>query len=264
MSGTEYRRWLIAKGNVFLPSVAAVAKLVEKLRKERWIADPKSPDFARLRFEGKRVDRAKASGGYAVHTIENTYGKDLGAKIAASTEPLPAALDAEWLDHPDREEIRLVWPVDVVSGDAPVKYPFDRKPDGAVRWALEVHRAPEYVVPISDSFETIETTCACGEDLAFEWDDEEVVPAFGASTGIFAECEECSRTFDPSKRSAKITNPLDETSKELPGGAAYRFAVEVSTWQSSALDVATAFAPELVALVEAEFGRSFYQVGSIG
>jgi hypothetical protein len=264
MSETEYSRWLIAKGNVFLPSVAAVAKLVERLRKERFIVDPKSPDFGKLRFEGKRDARAKASGGYAVHTIENAFGEDLGAKIAASTDPLPAALDAAWLDHPDREEVRLVWPVDVLSGDAPVKYPLDRKPEGAVRWALEVHRAPEYVVPISDSFKTIKTTCACGEDLAFEWDREEVVPAFDVATGIFAECEEWSRTFDPSKRSARITNPLDEKSEELPGGAAYRFAVMVSTWQSSSLDPAIVLAPELVALVEAEFGRSFYQVASIG
>src|ERR1039458_1154683 len=35
--GVEYERYLIAKGNAFSPSAAAVAKLVERLRKEKWI-----------------------------------------------------------------------------------------------------------------------------------------------------------------------------------------------------------------------------------
>src|SRR5580693_6895457 len=103
----QYERWLIAKTSSFLPSTAAVAKLVERLRKEEWIADPKAPAFGKLRFEGKRDSLAARSGGYAVHTVENVYGDDADAKVAASTEPQPPALTAAWLDDPDREEIRL-------------------------------------------------------------------------------------------------------------------------------------------------------------
>ena len=123
-----YERWLVARGNVFLPSAATVAKLVEKLRAEKWIVDSASGELTKLRFSGKREEHAKATGGYAVKTVENTFGDDVDARISASTEPLPQAITTEWLADDDREEIRLVWPV--TSDDPPVKYPLSRRPDG--------------------------------------------------------------------------------------------------------------------------------------
>jgi hypothetical protein len=89
------------------------------------------------------------------------------------------------------------------------------------------------------------------------------VPAFFPSGGIFAECEACSRTFEPVKESALITNPFDGTSKEIAGGAAYRFAIKVSCGKCFVEDAALAFAPALVALVADEFGREFYEVGCV-
>jgi hypothetical protein len=256
-----YERWLVAKGNVFLPSAATVAKLVERLRAENWIADPASSDFAKLRFRGGRAEIAKATGGYAVKTVENTFDGDASARLAATTEPLPQTVSAEWLADDDREEVRLVWPVD--SDDAPVKYPLSRRPDGAVRWALEVHRAPEYVYPVASGIGALPTECRCSEDLSFEWDEDEVVTAFERATGIFAECDECSRTFDPSTGKATITNPFDGSKETVPGGGAYRFALKVDCGEQYVEDAALAFAPELVALVEKEFGRSFYEFGCI-
>ena len=260
--GVEYERWLIAKGASFLPAAASIVKLVERLRKEGWIIDPKSPDLAKLRFEGAREQLAKATGGYGVRTIENTFGGDAAAALAASTDPLPAALTAEWIEHPSREELRLVWPV---HGDAPlpVKYPLSRTPDGPIGYTLEIHRADEYVVPVAEAIGAVPATCRCGEDQGFEWDDEELVPAFGASTGIFAECEECSRTFEPSKGTATLTNPFDGTESEVFGGAAYRFALKVDCGKCFVADAKLAFAPELVALVENEFGRAFHEVGAL-
>lgn len=234
-----YERWLIAKGNVFSPSAAAVAKLALRLRKEGWI--PQS--------------------GYAVRTIENTFGDDMRAKIAASRDAQPNVLTADFIDDPSREELRLVWPVDAAAAAA-LKYPLSRKPDADVRYAVEIHRAPDYVYPIADSIDALDTTCPCGDDLAFEWDEDELVPAFRGSTGIYAECEACSRTFDPSKRAAAITNPFDGKSEDVRGGAAYRFALKVDCGERFVADAALAFAPELVAIVEDEFGRAFYQVGA--
>jgi hypothetical protein len=259
----KYERWLIAKGNFFSPSADSVAKLVARLRKENWIIDPASPDFAGLRFQGRREAHAKATGGYAVTTVDNTFGNDLSAKIAASTEPLPKTLDAEWLKDPDREEIRLVWPVDA-GGPLPIQYPLTHKPDGdVITYALELHRCAEYVYPNADGIEELATECRCGEDLSFLWDDEELVPAFDPSSGIYQECEACSRSFEPVKESALITNPFDGTSQEIPGGAAYLFALKVDCGKSFVRDSALAFAPALVALVENEFGREFYQVGCL-
>ena len=257
--GAHYERWLITKGNVFSPAAASIAKLVDRLRKEKWVIDPQSPDLAKLRFEGAREQRAKTTGGYAVKTVENRFGGDVAATLAATTDELPAALTAACIDDPGREELRLVWPV---RGDAPlpVKYPLSRVPEGAVSYALEIHRADEYVYPTSDSIGAVPCTCKCGEDLAFEWDEDELVPAFAASSGIFTECEECSNTFDPSKGSATITRPFDHKSEEVRGGAAYRFALKIDCGACFVADPALAFAPELVALLEAEFGRTFYEV----
>ncbi len=258
--GGRYERWLLAKGNIFSPAASSIVKLVERLRKEKWIATPS--DLAKLRYEGRPRSRAKASGGYAVKTVENRFGSDVDAKLDASTEPLPTALTADWLEDGEREELRLVWPS---SGDRPlpVRYPLTLDPDGAASYALEVHRCDEYVYPIAKTIGRVPTTCNCGEDLTFEWDDEELVPAFERSLGIFAECEECSRTFDPSKGVAIIKNPFDGSSDEVTGGAAHRFALKVDCGERFVADPKLAFAPDLVALVESEFGRPFYEVGRL-
>lgn len=237
--GVEYERYLIAKGNAFSPSAVAVAKLVERLRKDTWIA----------------------GGGYALITVENTFGDDLRAKRAASTKPLPAAVTPEWLDGPDREELRLVWPID--AEPSVVKYPLTRRPEGKAPYRFELHRAHDYVYPSCEAIDPIPTVCVCGDDLGFHWDADDVVPAFGAASGIFAECEACSRTFDPTKGSAVLTNPFDGAKTEARGGAAYRFALKIDCGKCFVADRGLAFVPELVALVEDEFGREFWEVGAL-
>jgi len=238
--GVEYERWLIAKGSVFLPSAAALVKLVERLRKEGWIAK---------------------TGGVAVKTVETSTGDDPRARSAAATEPLPATLSAAWLDDPEREELRLVWPVEGAAA-AGLRYPLSRMPEGPVAYSFELHRASDYVYPISETIDPVPSRCMCGEELAFQWDTDEVVPAFEASSGIFAECEACSRTFDPATGSAKVQNPFDGSSESIRGGAAYRFALKIDCGKCFVEDAGLAFAPELVALVEEEFGRDFVQIGA--
>ena len=79
----SYERWLIARGNAFSPAAASVVKLVERLRKEKWLIEPTPSELAKLQFEGKREGFAKGSGAYAVKTVENRFGNDASAKIAA-------------------------------------------------------------------------------------------------------------------------------------------------------------------------------------
>jgi hypothetical protein len=257
-----YERWLLAKGNVFAPSGASVAKIVEHLRAGKWIAAPGSPELAALQFQGAREERARATGGYAVRTIENRFGDDVAAAVAASTEPQPATLTESWLDDPDREELRLVWPVRPGAASSLV-YPLSMPPTKDHAYTVEIHRAPDFIYPIAKQFGALPSECRCGEDLAFEWDPEDVVPAFDASTGIFTECEECSRTFDPAKVSADLTNPFDGTKEETWGGVAHRFALKVRCSKGFAEDARLAFAPALVALLEKEFGRTFYEAGAL-
>lgn len=228
-----YVRWLIAKGNVFLPSAGAVAKVIEELKKAAFLPEVRS--------------------GHAIKTVEAT-------NPTAAREDLPANVSEEWLDDPDREEIRLIWPSSSASG---LKYPLSMTPEGSPSYAIEVHRAPEYVYPVAKSIGPLPTVCKCGEELDFEWDEDEVVPAFQSSTGIFAECDECSRTFDPSTGSATVKNPFDGSKGDLPGGAAYRFAIKVDCGKDYVRDANMTFDKELVAIVEKTFGRQFYEIGAL-
>jgi len=225
----SYQRWLVAKGNVLSPGPAAIAKLVERLRKEKWLPP---------------------EGGTAVKTV------DAGQN---GTEKQPTPLTSDWLAAPDREEQRLIWEI---PGGGALKYPLNQAPDGGAAWTFEIHRAAEFVYPTADNIEPIDTECNCEEDLSFEWDEEEVSPAFKASSGIFHECEECSRVFDPAQHLATITNPFDDSEEEFRGGAAYRFAVKVDC-PKYVKEASLAFAPDLVALLEDEFGRTFYQFATI-
>lgn len=229
----RYERWLVAKTNVFAPGSASIAKLIARLQKDGFVGE--------------------LSKGHGVKTV------DAGAN---GKEPLPAVIGADWLDGPGRDEMRLVW---TFSGEEEgIHYPLSAKPSGRAPFALEIHRAPEYVYPTSKDIDPLDATCNCGEDLTFEWDPEEVSAAFPNATGIFAECEECSRTFDPSKETATLRNPFDEDDEdEVPGGAAYRFALKVDCGDAFVADPKLAFSPALVALVEEEFGRGFYEFGAL-
>lgn len=260
----EYERWLVARGNVFCPSAEAIAKLVLKLRAARFVVDPASPDLAKLEFRGAREPFGQKSGAYAIKRVANTFANDRegrAAKIAASTESVPALLDAEWLKDPTRQDLNLVfW----VSSAAPVlQYPLTRRPEGPVRYKLEIHRAVDFVYPVSDTIDPLPCECRCKNDLAFDWDPDEWENPFGATTGIFTECDACSRTFDPSQVSATIKNPFGGAEEDVRGGAAYRFAIKIDCKESFVEDPALAFAPALVTLVEEEFGRSFFQFGSV-
>ena len=249
----RHARWLIARGNVFAPSALAVAKLVVELRNAGFLPDPKSPAFAKLSFDGPREALATETGGYAVHTVENTFGGNEAAARKATTASTPLELTKDWLDDGDREELRLVWPVSH-GNDADLKPPVSSPP---TRYSVEIHRALEYVYPTAKSIGALDATCRCGEDLSFEWDADEVVPAFANATGIFAECEECSRTFDPAIVSASIEDPITKKKEVVPGGAAYRFAIAIT-----ADTHVGPFSRDLIALVEKEFGRSFYEVAA--
>lgn len=161
-----------------------------------------------------------------------------------STEPIPDSIERAWLDDEAREELRMVWGVG------------EKSPLTGSASAIEVQRAPDFVYPIRKGIGMVPTECRCGEDLSFEWDEDELTPTFEGSQGIYTECEECSRTFDPAKGMAKLTDPVTKQSEEVPGGAAYRFAIKVTS------DEPTAFGPDFLAFMAKEFNRTFYEVGA--
>lgn len=189
----------------------------------------------------KLVERLKEDGwvvgkGTAFTTVE---------KGDTNSEPVPDTIERAWLDDEGREELRMVWKV--AEGKSPLA--------GAAS-SIELQRAPDYVYPLRKGIGPVPTECKCGEDLSFEWDEDELSPTFEKSQGIYTECEDCSRTFDPAKGVAKLTDPVTKQSDEVQGGAAYRFAVKVTSEEPHA------FGADFLAFMTKEFNRAFYEVGA--
>ena len=237
--GVEYERWLLAKGAVFSPSAAAVATLVEKLRKERWIPEAAG---ARRAHRGQRLRQRRR---------EEARGEHRGAA-----------------EGPHRAR---GWTIPRARSCASCG------PSRATRREVPAHAAPgRRGLPTPSSSTARPSTCTrSSETIESAADDVRRAARTSASSGtrtrscprsaprggIFAECEACSRTFDPGKRAAAITNPFDGESEQVMGGAAYRFALKVDCGKCFVGDAALAFQRELVALVEGEFGRDFFEVG---
>jgi hypothetical protein len=161
-----------------------------------------------------------------------------------NTEPVPDAIDRAWLDDESREELRMVWKV------------ADKSPLAGPASTIEIQRAPDFVYPLRKGIGALPTECKCSEDLSFEWDEDELTPTFEKSQGIYTECEECSRTFDPAKGTARLTDPVTKRSDDVPGGAAYRFAIKVTS------DEPAIFGADFLAFMTKEFNRAFYEVGA--
>ena len=162
-----------------------------------------------------------------------------------NTEAVPNTIERPWLDDESREELRMVW-----------KVAADKSPLTGPASSIEIQRAPDFVYPLRKGIGPLPTECKCKEDLSFEWDEDELTPTFEKSQGIYTECEDCSRTFDPAKGTAKLTDPVTKQTEEVPGGAAYRFAIKVTS------DEPAAFGPDFLAFMAKEFNRSFYEVGA--
>jgi hypothetical protein len=261
---TVYRRWLIAKGNTFCPGGEAIAKLVARLRKEHWIVDPASDAFRRLSWSDAPL--AAKTGAFATHSYD-VEGGSPSEHPQAGKEALPADVSGEWIKDPDRTDLVLSWPVRPGAGwewgAASVRYPLTRL-EASGSHVFSLQRGEDFIYPTSKCIDPVATECACGEDLAFEWDADEIASPFGDATGIFTECSDCSRTFDPSRHEAVVRDPLTGEAARVRGGAAHRFALVVDCGavfpKSAPLPT---FHPDLKALLEAEFGRDFYEVGAI-
>ena len=261
---TRYRRWLIPKGGIFCPSGAGILKLIDELRKAHWVAAPGTETLAALRFDG--APQAAATGGLARRVAAVTSPRD----PAAGIEPIPRAVDADWIDDPKRSDVVLRWPVhpgkSFLWGADTLRYPLTRVEDVAppASFDFEIHRADDLVYPTDKGIGSLDAECRCGEDLTFEW-DAEVVSPFGSAGGIFTECEECSRTFDPAQHEANVLDPFTGKPTAVRGGAAYRFGLLVDCGASfPAGGSAPEFQPDLKTLVETAFGRDFHEIGAMG
>ena len=224
-----YERCLLPKGSVFSPSAAAVAKLV---------------DAAAARTGGSRT-----TGGHAVTTVENEFGDDAPRSSRRAASPCRRRSPPQWLDDPDREELRLVWRVER-RGRAVAEVPALAQARGR-RSPTRPRAAPRVRLrlPGPQTIGRVPTTCACGEDLAFELGRGRGRPGVRRVDGHLRRV----RGVQPHLRSRPrappiVTNPFDGT--KTSRCAAAPPTASPSRWTAASASSPTpalAFAPELVA-----------------
>lgn len=217
-----YRHYLTPRSKALAPSHRAIAKLVERLRVDRWLLTTADPAFgAQLEhvFDGAH----HRTGGFAKVTIDNPRPGSAPSPRDV-TLPIPLPLTADWLDahrsphatDPRLSEIALLFPLAIRDGGFAahgLPYPFTFGEGESTYHAIEVHRTHAFV---RHAHATAAPTvcCACGAEL--EWDPRSAdsfpgkrLLAIEGATRIDPECPRCGLAYEPD------------------GALAYRFAIVI-------------------------------------
>jgi hypothetical protein len=208
--GVDYRVWLIPKQRSFRPNAGQIAALANALRESKWVPMPEA-------------------GGQRSKAFELLPGKDAPTdhKPGQSQAFPPVAIESSWVEPHMNNEFVLEWWVDD-SGQAGVKFPFVivPYPDPSQYFGIRMILGREYfywtgenVAPFADSA----THCACGDPLAYWTGFASGVP----SQRIHPQCPVCGRAFDLSSISCDVLDGWTGKPRSLPGGLAFRFALQV-------------------------------------
>jgi hypothetical protein len=102
-----------------------------------------------------------------------------------------------------------------------------------------------------------DTTCECGADL--EHYDEQATSWIDLF--LRATCPECGRAVDPSAWPAIVRDGMTGEEREVPGGAAFRFALVIDCGKSlPSQSGPVALDPELLAACRRALGTELYEV----
>jgi hypothetical protein len=246
--GVEYRHYLMPASRPFRPDASQTVGLIEALRAGRWIADPASPSFKKMKFQTTHAaEHAKKCGAFAV-TVRN------------KPFPLPSPLAADSLAKVIAGDAVLTWPVERM-GDAKLEYPFDIDPvDPEAYYELQLHFSQDYVHHSSEIIEPLEGLECCGEALEINLGDDDVF----YSSRIRATCPGCKRPFDPSKKSVNTQDMWTGEPGALRGGGAYRFAIVVDCGKFiPGSDKAVPLRRQFKALCEKTLGQKLVDVGDM-
>jgi hypothetical protein len=257
--GVEYEHWVLPKRRDYRPSTETVARLVEALRTEHWVAAE-----GEARVFGPNPNAAA------------------GRRSRPITQPIPAPLSASWIDarldaaHPDplAREIGLYFRVELSDIDfadwqeAGIQYPFTfGEDDLSNSHKIGIYLADDFVAhDWTNAFGRIDSTCACGLKLAYDPDEKlEYVAALVTDWRIKRTCPSCGAVFDPSLRTAEGTDGWDDNRRfEVPGGITFRFAVGIDCekgWPRG--QGRLALKPAFRELVERLCGEPFEDLGGL-
>src|SRR5215213_6153529 len=126
--GVCYRNFLLPRDRRFVPTADRIARLVERLRAERWVLTPDDAAFARSEA-GSPSLYPRATGGWAEPFLARfTKPRERWQKAL----PIPTPLTAQWIEaqrhsdssNPLQRELALHFWVSVEQGFAELGMPY--------------------------------------------------------------------------------------------------------------------------------------------
>ncbi len=249
--GVEYRRYLIPRPNSFRPTPEALERLIDSLRRERWLLSPTAPERNNLRFGMMTYyAHARTSGFYVKQGQELGPGpaENLGAFLAANQD----------------RDLLLSWPIESL-GRAGLRYPLTPPPfqdeQGAMDcyYEFQLHLSHDYVYHYSEAISPFddEPACrSCGESLVYSLGHEQD-PFYDQRISL--RCPSCGELFDSTGLPCTAYDLWTNKEYAIPGGVTYRFAVVVDCGKCFG-NRSMKFATELKALVESVLGVATYEV----
>ena len=250
--GVELQLWVIPRERVFRPQLDHFAGLANALRKENWV-----PSLDAHQQRSRVIELLPGSEGpIGKKPIrEHTHGERI--------------FSASWLECLTEHEVCLEWKIDNVV-EAGAKYPltFDPYPDsGPPYFSIRLLWAHDYVYETSECvtpFAERETTCSCGEQLAYHTGFSGVI----GSGRIHRTCPKGGRDFDASSATCEILDGWTGEPSPLRGGLAFRFALQVDCGKYFPREEEKArrfgLRPEFLELWTAQIGVPFEQITTAG
>jgi hypothetical protein len=271
--GVTYECYLLPRPVSFRPSSADVVRLVEELRRKRWLPSRSMPEFEELtsRFPGSAAGMARRT----VRFLPKQYPRDAGLEL------LPDPLTPAWLDaHPGTALLWEVHEATLLPDDAlaeieslfGVRYALSRIDDldPDPYYTFTIRWSDHFLEPFGDSLETwCRSICACGGD--FEDELPLNLPDGSCQRGPFsgnrylATCPGCGRPFDADAETTEEDGYTREKRVIGEGGAVHRFAIHVDCDKSHPHGPPQLrFHPDFIALCANVLGCTFVEVGTFG
>jgi hypothetical protein len=229
-----------------------MCKLINGLRKEKWIIDPESPDLLKMKSP---YHYPLPSEGFFMRTIKGFEPGNNNLQELYKTGL--------------NNGIKLIWPVTscLISG---LNYPLKPAPfpefcsSDNCCYDFEIHLSQDYIYHTSEFIDSFipHPVCSCGKELLY----------YPVETGkysrlaedpfleprLFYKCPDCGAFFDPVNLVCKFRDSDINKEVLLRGGAAYSFAVVVDchkAWVGS-----SKYKPGLKQLIENITGIETYEV----
>jgi hypothetical protein len=260
-AGLAYAHYMIPRDNDVRPTPFEVNRLIEAWLAAGYIAAPGSTAQQRLVYAGAPWTETARATGAALLRNRITF------------TPMPVPLDAATLKALAMGDYRMTWPIETawLAGlKLPVtSTPVARRGGNGPGYTIEVHSLADYVHLTSDlvgpfpADEPITGIVPCRvsqTNLRYSADRfDNMFDDMGSRVRLI--CPTCSTRFRPQERTAQVRDGWSGKVMPLPGGATYRFAIQID-FGTEVPEVSPRATPEFKAISEKALGLALYEVGN--